>query len=431
MYLTSMLTRAGVDVSLVDNTFEPDLSTIENAIRKENPDLVGISAVEITRKTALQICSIAKKHGCLVIVGGPDPVNYRTEYFKSGADWICAGEGENTLLELAEKLRANQIGEIYKIPGLYVMKNGEEYFTGNRELIPNLDLLPFPSWNLIPAEKYLDAWSKAHGETSLAVVSSRGCPRGCKWCSRSVFGRTLRRRSPENFLDETNQILSAYNPGYVWIADDSFTSSIDWLLQFKSRIDETNVHFKYECLGRVDEITEDIAKILKSTGCGFIWFGAESGSQRVLDSMGKGFKVGEIERARNIMRDYKIPVGFFIMMAYPPEDVDDFRATVSMIKKLKPDKVGVSVAYPIAGTEFYKDVIDDVIGNQSATGWISSGENRPIFKTKYSPSFYRFARRLLLKEAQLAGNPISMMDKAKIAFYETGVRFLSLTGNPR
>jgi anaerobic magnesium-protoporphyrin IX monomethyl ester cyclase len=104
MYIASALNRAGFDVTLVDNTFEPDLSAVENAIKKENPDLVGISAVEITKKTALKICSIAKEHGCRVIVGGPDPVNYRMEYFNCGADWICVGEGENTLIELAEKL---------------------------------------------------------------------------------------------------------------------------------------------------------------------------------------------------------------------------------------------------------------------------------------------------------------------------------------
>lgn len=427
MYIASALNRAGFDVTLIDNTFEPDLGAIENAIKNENPDLVGISAVEITRKTALQICSIAKEHGCRVIVGGPDPVNHRVEYFNSGADWICAGEGENTLIELAEKLRANQIDEIPQVPGLYFTKDGKEYFTGNREMIADLDTLPFPAWNLIPVEKYLDAWNSKHGETSLAIISSRGCPKGCKWCSRSVFGRTLRRRGPENFTSEIKQILESYNPGYVWIADDSFTSSIEWLRQFKSRIDDLNVHFKYECLGRVDEITKDTAEILKSTGCRFIWFGAESGSQRVLDSMKKGFRVEEIERARIIMRDYQIPVGFFIMMGYPSEDVDDIRATVSMIKKLKPDKVGVSVAYPIAGTEFY----DDVIGHNSTSGWVSSGENRPIFRTRYSLIFYRFARRLILKEAQMAGKPVSMMDNAKLAFYKSAVSLLSLKSNSK
>ncbi|MBU1024000.1 hypothetical protein KKB99_06925, partial [bacterium] len=125
----------------------------------------------------------------------------------------------------------------------------------------------------------------------------------------------------------------------------------------------------------------------------------------------------------------KIPVGFFIMLGYPPEDKSDVLKTVELIQKAKPEKIGVSVAYPISGTDFY----DNVLLNGVNSAWSSSGENRPIFETRYSPMFYRFARRLILKNAQL-GNSNSqpgLLDNLKLVFYKSGMNISSLMGRAK
>ena len=424
MYLASSLKEKGFDVHLLDNTFEPDLKKFKSLIDDFKPKLVGISSVEISRETALEMCRIADDAGCAVVAGGCDPVNSRGLYFKAGAKWICAGEGEVTIAELADRFSKKQFQKIGDIPGLYFMDGKEEVNTGIRELIGNLDSVAFPAWSLIEMQKYIDAWKGTHNETALSVISSRGCHFRCAWCSRNVFGKSFRRRSPVNFLSEIEYLQQEFKPDYFWIADDSFTSSLKWLREFAGIVKSKELKLSYECLGRVDEITEEKAEILSKTGCRLIWFGAESGSQRVLDSMNKGIKVESISRARELIRKQKIPVGFFIMLGYPPEDKSDVSKTVELVKNTKPEKIGVSVAYPISGTEFFDNVICDGVG---AT-WSSSGENRPIFKTRYSPMFYRFARRLILKTAQIgnSGGQPTLLDKMKLVFYKFGMELMSL-----
>jgi len=424
MSLAASLRADGFDVSVIDNTFEPNLNHFEKWISDNKPILVGISSVEISRKTSIEMTRIASDSGSFVILGGSDPVHMRDELFKAGADWICDGEGETTIVELARTLAKAQNNEVKNVKGLYLRRNGSEIYTGKRDLINNLDSIPMPAWDIIPIERYIKAWSGEHGESALHVMSSRGCPRSCKWCSRSVFGKTLRRRSAKIFVEEIEFLKRTYSPDYFWFADDSFTSSESWLHDFENELSIRDLRIQYECLGRVDEVNDEIAKILNRTGARLIWLGAESGSQRVLDSMSKGFRIEDIYRIREIMRSSNIKVGFFIMLGYPPENLDDIYLTVKLVRELKPDKIGVSIAYPICGTDFYNSVISE---SNKSKSWTSSGENRPIFKTKYSRIFYKFARRFILKEAQIALNGMnpSFTDSTKLNIYKAGTRIFS------
>ncbi len=427
MYLAAFLKEEGFNISLLDNTFEINLDKFKSTVREEKPKLVGISSVEICRGTALEMCRIAKESGCKVVMGGCDPVNCRDACFDSGADWVCDGEGENTLSQLASLVCTKQKLDINEIPGLYYRNGETESFTGNRKHVDDLDSLPMPDWRLVPVEKYLNAWQKAHGETALAMISSRGCPHGCAWCSRNVFGKTYRRRGVENFVDEIQLLKNKFNPDYLWFADDSFTSSLEWLENFQQELNARNLKIAYECLGRVDEISDHKAEILEKTGCRLIWFGVESGSQRILDAMNKGFQLDDVHQTREIMRDANIPTGFFIMLGYPPEDKNDVLATANLVMETKPERVGVSVAYPIAGTQFYNQVIGDGVDG----AWKVTGENRPIFKTRYAPVFYRFARRLILKQAQLGSRQSkpSFLDRIKLTIYSTGLKITSIVGD--
>jgi anaerobic magnesium-protoporphyrin IX monomethyl ester cyclase len=421
MYLASFLKNSGFNTAIIDNTFEKNLNTFTRFLEEKRPPIVGISAVEITRKTALEMCGIARDHGCRIIAGGPDPVNYRNAYFNAGVDWICAGEGESTLVNLLNSIKAS--GDVGNIPGIYHKTADGEVFNSSERKMDALDNYPFPAWEMLDIDSYMSAWTLHHGETSLPVISSRGCPRDCTWCSRSVFGKSFRRRSVDNFIGEIGYLKDKYNPSYFWFADDSFTASIDWLENFHKAIIDRHVNFTYECLGRVDEIKPRTAQILLDTGCRFVWFGAESGSQRVLDSMKKGFKVDDIRKASMMLRERNLPFGFFVMLGYPPEDKSDILKTAEMIRELKPDKVGVSIAYPIAGTEFYNMAAEGL----DQTGWTSSGENRILFKTRYNRYFYQVAKRLILKEAQINRmEDHGFVNSLKLSIYRTGFRAFSM-----
>lgn len=425
MYLASYLMESGFSVALLDNTFQPNLDKFSKLLSQNKPILTGISAVETTRQTAHQMCRIAREAGCHVIAGGPDPVNSMESYFDSGADFICSGEGEITLTALIKTLKEGN-DDIERIPGLYYRKNSSIIFTGNRDLISDISLIPNPAWDMISLNDYFERWKNAHNETSLPVISSRGCPHSCTWCSKSVFGRTYRRRSPEDFVSEISFLKDKFNPDYFWFADDSFTSSLDWLNNFKTELSLKGLNIVYECLGRVDEIQSETAFLLKETGCRFVWFGAESGSQRILDSMRKKFTVDQIIHARKVMADTGIPVGFFIMLGYPPEDRTDINQTIQLIRQTKPDKIGVSIAYPISGTEFCEQVLND----KRSSSWTRSGENRLVFRTRYPSGFYFFARRLIHKESHMAltSNTVSSIDHLKSSIYRIGMNIHSLLG---
>jgi radical SAM superfamily enzyme YgiQ (UPF0313 family) len=176
----------------------------------------------------------------------------------------------------------------------------------------------------------------------------------------------------------------------------------------------------------VDLVDYDILKGLRETGCFRIWYGAESGSQKVLDSMRKGTTVSQVREAARITKELGIQAGFFILLGYPDETTSDIRMTIDFLKDTRPDVVGTSVAFPIKGTEFYHRVQERVIPNEN---WSSRNQNKLLFKGKYPRLYYWFAVRWLVKEVnvdkmwRLQKRPYSriLIESAKAAVARMGV----------
>ena len=358
--------------------------------------------------------NIARGMGIPVVVGGPDASACHELYMNWGADYAVIGEGEETSAELLRCITGDPNLAIEDICGLAYKKNGEIVVNARRPLVKDLDQLPFPDWKAIDVGRYLSLWRDKNGYTSLHILSSRGCPFSCSWCSRAVFGRTVRQRSVENVLKEISELWNLYHPDSIWFADDTFTLNNAWIEKFSDSVVQSGNIVPFRCFTRADRVTPQVLKKLKSAGCRLIHMGVESGSQRVLDAMNKGQKIEAIQNASQQIHNAGIELNYFIMFGYPGENLQDIRATESLIQKANPDSVGFSIAYPVPGTEFYnlvKDKLDDDIDSL----WEKTTEGiQRMFQTAFSLNYYRKTIQHIQLRMQLKNSSCKFYEKIDV-----------------
>ena len=399
LYLSAYLKRAGFNIEVFDSTFK-DFDDFEAAVRTSRPRIVGLYANIITRENVFRLAQIAKSSGVeFVVVGGPDASEWCDRYFENGVDVIGINEGELTLEELIPWLQQKGLTGLENVRGIIFKKDGRAHRTPPRQAIANLDSLPWPDREVLDMEEYFKAWKSRHGESSVSLITARGCPFHCAWCSSEVFGHTHRQRSPKSVVDEMLMLKQRYNPDIMWISDDVLTINKKWTHEFIREVKARNAQHPYECLSRVDLVDRDILSGLRETGCFRIWYGAESGSQKILDSMRKETTLSQVREAARITQEMGMQAGFFILLGYPEETTTDIRMTIDFLKETRPDVVGTSVAFPIKGTDFYKRVEERLIPDEN---WSSRNQNKLMFKGKYPRLYYWFAARWLVKEVNVA-----------------------------
>ena len=399
LYLSAYLKRCGFSVEVFDSTFQ-DFEDFERTLGTVRPRIVGLYTNIITRENVLKLTGMAKESGVeFVLAGGPDAPEWAETYFRAGVDVIGTNEGELTLEELVPLLQRQGLRNLEDVPGIIFNRDGLPHRTPPRPAIADLNSLPWPDRDALRMEDYFKAWKSKHGETAVSLITARGCPFHCSWCSAEVFGHSHRQRSPQDVVDEMTMLKDRYDPDLMWISDDVLTINREWSMKFFEEVRRRGAQHPFECLSRVDLVDREILAGLKDSGCFRIWYGAESGSQKVLDSMQKGTRVEQVREASRITQEMGMQSGFFILLGYPEETTADIRMTIEFLKETRPDVVGTSVAFPIKGTEFYERVHDRVIPNEN---WSSRNQNKLLFKGKYPRLYYWFAIRWLVKEVAVA-----------------------------
>jgi radical SAM superfamily enzyme YgiQ (UPF0313 family) len=398
LYICSHLRQKGLDAQVFDSTFS-SRQALWDVLRQGPPSVLGVYANLMTRPNVVEILRVAKESGWRTVVGGPEPSAYVDEYLAAGADAIVIGEGEITLEVLVPALRAHAFDKLDQIDGIaFLAPNGSVVRTKPREQIKDIDAQPWPARELIDMTRYVDVWRHHHGMGSVSLITARGCPYHCRWCSHEVFGKTHRRRKPASVADELEWLIKRYEPQMAWMADDVFTIHHGWLFQYAAELKRRGLKLPFECISRADRLNLRVAETLAEMGCFRVWIGSESGSQRILDAMERGVTVEQVQTAVAVCRSAGIQTGMFLMWGYEGENLSDIEATVEHVKETDPDIFFTTVAYPIKGTPYFSDVAERV---ESAKPWRDSSDREFRVRNRHSRQFYRFADKLLRSEVEL------------------------------
>ncbi len=398
LYLSAHLKAKGFIVDVFDSTFET-LADFETYVQQTKPKIVGLYCNLMTKHQILQMIQTCKIIGSYVIGGGPEPPHYAKEYLEHGADIVVIGEGEVTLEELIPHLQTQGLQNLDHILGLAYYNEAKQVIqTPPRPQIKDLSAQPWPDREAIDLHRYLDTWERHHGVRSVSLITARGCPYTCTWCSHSVFGETHRRRSPEDVAEEVAWIVKQYQPDQLWYADDVLTIHHRWFLKYAAELKKRGLKVPFECISRADRLNERIIDTLADMGCQRLWLGAESGSQRILDAMQRKTKAEDVQHKSKMLQAQGIEVGMFIMLGYEGEDMSDLEATLDHLQKSSPDIFLTTVAYPIKGTRYYQQVEDKIAAHLA---WKDRSDRDLGVRGRYSPRFYDHATRWMVNAVNL------------------------------
>ena len=398
LYAAAVLQRRGFSVALFDSMLEDPERGFPEALDQHRPKLVVIyednfnflSKMCLTRmrEVAFGMIDAAKVYGSKVVVNGSDASDHSQEYLDRGATYILLGEAEVTLLELCEFLASQSGRDVGDICGMvYRRTRGlPPVRTPARPLTRNLDQLPLPARDLIEVERYRHAWQKAHGFFSLNLVASRGCPYRCNWCAKPIYGDSYHVRSAESVALEMRELREKFRVDHLWFADDLFGINNRWVQEFADHVERHEAAVPFKMQSRADLIQPRTAAALARAGCVEVWMGVESGSQKILDAMEKGIRVEQVAQARESLREHGIRACYFLQFGYPGETWADIEKTVQLVRETCPDDLGISVSYPLPGTNFHARVREQL---GAKTNWVDSEDLAMMFKGAYTSEFYR------------------------------------------
>lgn len=348
-YMAAIL-RHHCQVSIVDfNVERRDWSEYEYG----EFDLVGISADTTRYPIAVEIARSAKQQGAQVVMGGPHVSFLDREALETGAvDFVVRSEGEYALLSLVEYLGGNRpIGDV---KGVSYLAGGDFRRTPDAPFISDLDSLPFPARDLLPMGLYKE---KMNGRLMTTVVTSRGCPFKCDFCSSSrFFGVRWRARSADSILEEVELLYRDLGYRAISFVDDNFTLDPDRAIEISEKIIARGWDLIWAAMTRVDTVVRNPHMVETMARAGFKWtfIGFETGSQEALDGYGKRVHVDDSLKAMKILKDNGVDVTGAFILGAPEETRQMMMDTIEFAKRLDPRRAQFSVLTPYPGSKTYE-----------------------------------------------------------------------------
>jgi radical SAM superfamily enzyme YgiQ (UPF0313 family) len=327
---------------------------IERCLDDQPPAILGISQFTHNRFDSLKLARLAKEinPSCIVVLGGPHATHRFHEILTRNlsVDYVVLGEGEETFCELAGSLSRDKENGVGSVRGIAYRSAGSIATSPPREPLADLDALPVPA-------AFFDSAIGVDIHRQLEfIVTSRGCPASCRFCSSPNFwGRTLRFRSPESIVDEIKFIKNRYGLIHFSIRDDTFTADRKRVVEFCRLLIQEKVYVLWNCQSRVNAVDEDILFWMKRAGCECIQFGVESGSVRVLRELGKRITTEQIRKAADLTRRAGMHLSLYLMTGIPGENEDDLKDTLALIEGVKASDGQVSPLVYYPGTSLIAD----------------------------------------------------------------------------
>jgi radical SAM superfamily enzyme YgiQ (UPF0313 family) len=355
-YLAAALSDS-FELGIVDGTvlWQQDY---DDALASADSKAFLISCTLLQLREGLRIVDLVKQKSpdALTVMGGPAFGSVPTESLVRGhnVDVVVIGEAEEMIGCVVgtpdKETMAGMLAERYTVRNA----NGTlEVSTLSSK--PDVDLLPHPLWDLFDTQRYMELWSEAVGMTSMQVMGSRGCPFSCAFCDKTVTGNKYRPRKVSDVVIEIATIQGAFGYSEIFYNDDLFTTNEDRVVQMCGEIRKEVPALQWSAQARVDTVTPVMLEAMVQSGCEEIYFGVESGSDRILEILRKGITRDQIEKAFDLCHRVGIKPGAYLIVGVPGERVEDIDATISLLDRIKPTLLNYSYLTPFPGTEIYRN----------------------------------------------------------------------------
>jgi anaerobic magnesium-protoporphyrin IX monomethyl ester cyclase len=379
-YLGAVAEQVGHSVTVIDCQGERlNYESFRQRIAGVPSDVVGVTSTTLLYNSAKTIMEVAKEvHPNAVNMIGGSHVSFWDENAlkeTKAFDLIVRKEGELTFLELLGRIQANKGFE--DVLGTTVRtKNGIQR-NEDRPFLHDLDSLPSPAYHLLPLDSY-----HRMGKTIFPIVTSRGCVQWCDFCSTvRMFGRGYRVRSPKKVVDDMEMLHSKYGESQFTFYDDAFTINRNHTLEMCADIKARKLDVEWDCETRVDAVDKELLEKMRDAGCITIWFGVESGSEKILDKMHKKINREQVREAFKMAQKAGMMTIASAVIGFPGETEETAWETINFINSLNPDDIGCYIATPYPGTPMYEEVIKN--GWLRVTDFNKYDTATPTFETPY------------------------------------------------
>lgn len=347
--LGAILDQDGFNIKIYDLRFKDiDLKKLNNIIDDFNPLFVGISTTSIGFKSTIEICKLVKKcfPHILTLIGGPHPSAYPDYTLKHHEiDYICIGEGDKVILDFARNIHDQSL--LRNIPGIGYGYSGEVTKNPQKKFLEDLDALPFPKYELFP----IDSYRLKNGDLVLPLLTSRGCPYSCTFCSSYLTnGKKIRERSAKNVVDEIKRNYEVYGSKEFQIVDDTFNFHKERVIDICIRIKKERLNVQWYCGQgiRADRADEEVFKYMKEAGCYLVAIGIETTNPNTLKSIKKGETIEQIRHSIQIAKNVGLITKGFFIIGLPGDRFQDIMESINFFKAVDLDlpRYGMIVNYP-------------------------------------------------------------------------------------
>ena len=358
LYLAASLRNAGIDVRLLDlaSLYGPgDAGTLVAAIDEQQPEILGFTLYTETVLYGYDLIGLLEdRTGFCVVAGGPHATAEPAEVLAHGFDAVVLGEGEETIVDLIRALRSG--GNLSGVAGLAWSDDAGSMQTSPPRALPkDLDVLPKPSevLDLIERDRYA-----AQGGTILPpIITSRGCPGRCTFCSNDISGNRYRFHSAGRVVEEVRGWQERWGAAALFFQDTAFTAHRKRTLELCGQLADLSPPISWVCKSRCDQIDRELAMAMAAAGCTAVFFGAESGSAAVLERIGKGLTPHDIEKSVEVAHGAGLGAYVHIMVGFSDETVAELEATCALMERLAPFVKGFptgGILLPYPGTAIYR-----------------------------------------------------------------------------
>jgi anaerobic magnesium-protoporphyrin IX monomethyl ester cyclase len=363
-YVAAALEKADFQVEILDNyNLKKSAEDIKHEIKRLEPEIVGITCGSVTYRRCIETAKVVKEAlpSCRIVIGGWHP-SYMPESLLQHpeVDYLVMGEGERAMVELANNIRKGEDkSAIANISGIAYRRKGKTIKTPPT-FIQDLDQIPFPARHLLPMHIYdrILPYLDVSPVDTMNVV--RGCPYNCAYCeTKKLWGLRVRAFSSPRVVEEINHLVQNYSSKGIYFVGDNFTINKKRTVELCNLIKKEKLDIRWVCDTRADQISRELLRKMKDSGCRTIFFGVESGSPRILEKLNRKITIEQITHALKLCKEEGIRIACSFMLGIPGETVKDMETTFKFARKLDPDWCQFNTYIAVPGSALYKEIIEN------------------------------------------------------------------------